>query len=640
MNMTFLLPSSVFLLMVCSMLLTRIKDIKTLWNLTMLAVVGETILIGSLFFAGLDGISIHLPLFSDFGIGFSVNGLGLLFCLIACVLWLISTIQSFEYFQHHNKHLSRYYASILMTLAGCIGVFLANDLFTLFIFFELMSFTSYLWVAHNQDDQSITASNVYLAFVVIGGLVMLFGLFILSAIGGDLTIANLTSTFGSYKDDSLLYIGCGMLFFGFGAKAGVFMLHDWLPLAYTASPAPASGLLSGLLSKTGLYGIIIVTVKILPHSTNWAIFVLILGMFNMLVGAGLAFMSSDLKRTLAFSSISQIGFILWGIALMSLLGEHNTIAAYGTVMHMINHSFIKILLFSCAGIMFQNTQSLNLNDLQGFGKNKPWLKAVFGIGAVSLMGIPLFSGYISKTLLHEAMVEYMHLFAPESAFYKCSEMLFLIAGGFTFAYMLKLFICLFVKNPNKKQTQTHYVTQKTKIALTAVCVILVLIGIVPNTMVHAVGGFTANFMDAHILESNVAYFSWVNLKGGFTSIIIGLFIYFVIVKTTTCTQEKGYIELWNPNWTIIHLVYRPILGAPNFICTFFARLADVLVDIVVFVLNRLFFKSVAVPKTFLDGKHIDDSKARTTIHITYSLAYSLLLFGVGFIFTLIYLLVS
>lgn len=641
MDLNILMPISMFFIIIYGFLTYRIKNNNTLWKSTVFVIalqVGINIIL-LLNFNSLAGDSVSYNMFSNFGIGFKMNSLGILFSLIASVLWLISAITSKEYFHHHNENLNRYYSSLLVTLGGCLGVFYAKDLFTLFVFFEVMSFSSYLWVAHNQDEKSVVASNSYLAFAVVGGLSMLFGLFILFFINADISIANLAKTFSQYNEEPLLILSGFLMFFGFGAKAGAFMLHDWLPLAHTASPAPASGLLSGILTKTGVYGIILVTLKLLPASKSWTMFILFLSLCNMLVGAVFAFLSNDLKKTLAYSSVSQIGFILWGIAFTSLLGEHNTIAAFGTVFHMINHGFIKVILFSCAGIIYTNAHSLDLNVLRGYGKDKPWLKTVFGIGAASIAGIPLFSGYVSKTLLHEAVVEQMHFFHENLMMFKTMEVLFLIAGGFTFAYMLKLFICLFVEKPKAKAfAKDNYVSKKTVVALSSVCLFLVVLGVTPNLTFSAIGNFVAEFLGAHSLHENIAYFSLTNLKGSAISIAIGLFLYFVVARNTVIAK-KGYKDPWNPYYTIENVIYKPLLTTVCFIFTFFARICDILTDLFIWVTNRLFFKSVAIPKTFFEGKVVDEKRRKNAPHITYSLAYSLLLFGIGFIFTVIYLLI-
>ena len=240
-----------------------------------------------------------------------------------------------------------------------------------------------------------------------------------------------------------------LILFGFAAKAGLFPLHIWLPNAYTVAPAPSSALLSCLLTKTGVFGTIIVSCKLFLHDAAWGQIILILGIITMVLGAVLAVFSVNLKRTLACSSMSQIGFIIIAIGMQGLLGEHNALAASGTLLHFLNHSLFKLLLFLGAGVIFMNLRELNLNKIRGYGKDKPLLKLIFLMPILGIGGIPLWNGYISKTLIHESMVEYIEVLkeAGQSiAFMKGAEILFLFSGGLTLAYMTKIFVCIFLED--------------------------------------------------------------------------------------------------------------------------------------------------------------------------------------------------
>ncbi len=637
MNINILLSIVLIITLVFGFSLSFIKNENTLYKLSLI-IISVVLAINFYAFINFDSSlsPFNLDLFSGFGISFSVNEFSILFSLIASILWLISCTETKEYFSHHSHHLSRYYSSLIVTFAGTLGVFYANDLFTLFVFFEIMSFASYLWVVHNGDEKSQNAGKSYLGYAVFGGLSLLFGIFILYSLSQNLDINALSESFIIHQDNPLLFLAAILIFVGFGCKAGAFFVHDWLALAHTASPAPASGLLSGLLTKTGVYGIILLVIKIMSFNETFVYIVLAVSVLNMLVGAIYAFMSNDLKRTLAYSSVSQIGFILWGVSFSILLAEHNTYAAYGTVFHMVNHSLIKILLFSLAGVIYQNTHTLDLNKLKGFGRDKPWLKFSFGIGAASIMGIPLFSGYISKTLLHEAVVELMHL-GHHDLIWIVLEWAFLLAGGFTFAYMLKLFICLFIEKGEGEKKIESYVTKKTAILLSLVAITLIILGVTPNITFGYIGEFVSHFMNTHA-KSDIHYFIWINLKGSLISIIIGLFLYFVVARKTVINPQKGYIDFNSSNITIENYIYKPLFKILSFVFAVFMRIFDISTDIIIVVLNRLFYKSVTIPASFFVGKEKPSYIKDSNIHITYSLSYSLLLFGIGLLITLLYIL--
>ena len=303
-----------------------------------------------------------------------------------------------------------------------------------------MSFASYVWVVQEQDREAVSAGKTYLAIAVFGGMALLMGLFLLYNVTGTLVIAELSAAISTAGKSTKLYIAAFCMLAGFGAKAGLFPLHVWLPRAHPVAPAPASALLSGVLTKTGVFGLLLISANILIEYTLWGYTLLVLGAITMVLGAVLAVFSTNLKRTLACSSLSQIGFITVGVSMLVLLGEENGPAANGTVLYMLNHSLVKLVLFLSAGAIYAGAHTLDLNRLRGYGRNKPAIALPFLLGACSLAGIPGTAGYLSKTLVHESLVEYA---AHGGALITVTEWLFLLSGGLTAAYMLKLFVTIF-----------------------------------------------------------------------------------------------------------------------------------------------------------------------------------------------------
>ncbi|MGN1084690.1 MAG: complex I subunit 5 family protein, partial [Lachnospiraceae bacterium] len=428
-------------------------------------------------------------------ISFSADGFRAFYALLAVFMWLMTGLFSIQYFKGHSNT-GRYWFFNVVTLVAVIGVFFAADLLTLFLFFEIMSFTSYVWVAQEETDAAIRASKTYLAVAVIGGLAMLMGLFMLWHAFGTLTISELhtaTEDFlagegGNYGNRSTyLYVSAALLTVGFGAKAGVFPLHIWLPKAHPAAPAPASALLSGMLTKCGVFGMLIVNCRLLSADAAWGKVIFVLGVITMVLGALSALFSVDIKRILACSSVSQIGFITLGIGMISIMGGEGP-ALYGTVYHMINHSLLKLVLFMAAGVIYVNTHSLDLNKVRGYGRKHPVLGTAVALGGLGLAGVPGLNGYISKTLLHESIVEHMeHLEAQgmtsELPFFRTAEALFLIAGGLTFAYMLKFFIAIFVeKGEGEAHTGKKSMTLLSGIAVCGSAVLLPVLGLTSNVL--------------------------------------------------------------------------------------------------------------------------------------------------------------
>ncbi len=524
------------------------------------------------------------------GLSFTVDGFRAVYVVIALFMWAATALMSPEYFRHYT-HRARYYVFFILTLVSLLGVFLSADLFTTFLFFELMSFTSYLWVAQDERPASLRAASTYLAVAVIGGLFMLMGIMML--------YSNLYhgTNYGKYPV-------CGLIFVGFAAKAGVFPLHIWLPKAHPVAPAPASALLSGILTKSGIYGVLILSFQMMTGDTNWGRAMLILGLVTMLLGAVLALFSVDLKRTLACSSMSQIGFIMVGIGMGTMLGEEGTVARYGTFLHMVNHSLFKLVLFLAAGVVYMNLHKLDLNEIRGFGRKKPFLKTVFALGALGIGGIPGFSGYISKTLLHEGILEGAEYLGSQT---RLTEWIFLVSGAFTVAYMLKLFGAVFLEENRDPEVQKEYDEKKDylhlpgRIALLSGAVLIPLFGLLPHLTMDRIASLGASFLQAAPSEHAVSYFAFENLKGGLISIALGLVIYGLIVRKLMMKNGE-YLDLWPAFLDLEELIYRPLLlTVLPFIGTFFARICDRAVDFVLVLLRKTLYSDKAVPREYAEG---------------------------------------
>ncbi|MBP5159637.1 MAG: sodium:proton antiporter [Lachnospiraceae bacterium] len=512
--------------------------------------------------------SFEVPGFAGVGLKFRLDGFRAVYASVACFMWMMTSIFSVEYFRHYRNR-NRYYFFMLLTLGATIGVLTSADLFTTFVFFEIMSFTSYTWVAHEEKEGALKAARTYMAVAVIGGLVMLMGLLMLHKSLGTLEFEALSGAAEAAKkagvSEGYIAVAGILVLFGFGAKAGMFPLHIWLPKAHPVAPAPASALLSGILTKTGIFGILVISCNVFRYSAGWGKLILAIGVITMFLGALLALFSIDLKRTLACSSMSQIGFILVGVSMQCLLGDENALAAQGTVLHMINHSLIKLVLFMCAGVVFMNLHKLDLNEIRGFGRKKPFLLAAFLTGALSIGGIPGFSGYISKTLLHESIVEYIeHLeHLGESVFvYKTAEWLFLITGGMTLAYMTKLFVAVFVEKGEFEEKKS-YMSGKSMYALATSAVVLFVVGLLPHVLMDRLGALSAPFMNAAELEESVAYFSLGNLNGAAISVSIAVFLYLVVVRRLLMANDASgrrvYVNRWPKRIDLEELVYVPLI---------------------------------------------------------------------------------
>lgn len=515
------------------------------------------------------------------------DGFRVLYAVIVCFMWAMAALLSPEYFHGHH-HTKRYYFFFLLGLGATVGVFLAADLYTMFLFFEIMSLGSYVWVVQEETEGAMDAGRTYLTIAVLGGLVTLMGLFLLYHLTGTLEISALKEACLLVANRRALWAAALCIFFGFAAKAGAFPLHIWLPKAHPVAPAPASALLSGVLTKAGVLGVLMITANILPGDGRWGVLLLVLGAITMVLGAVMAVFSTNLKHIFACSSLSQIGFILVGISMIGLLGEENALAAHGTVLYMMNHSLVKLTLFLLAGVVYMNCHALDLNDIRGFGRNKPWLHLLYLLGAGSLAGIPGLCGYLSKTLVHEAIVEYAHLSHHWAI--TAVEWLFLVSGGLTAAYLTKVYVALFWQKG--KKTDPAWGTTPSWLAVTLSAVTLPVLGLLPHRLAERLTGLTLDFTGGHPFAHPVHYFSLENLKGVAISLAIGMAVYFLFIRRVLVDQDGRYVNLW-PRWlNMEEFFYKPILYTLIALAGVAARAVCDLPDAVILLLRRTALRPV------------------------------------------------
>lgn len=523
---------------------------------------GELALAIWLFFRVWNGEEIVLsyPGMIGLGLSFKVDAFRALYTVLACFMWAMSCQFSLQYFAGHGTHLGRYACFSLITLCGVVGVFFSDDLYTTFVFFEIMSNASYPWVAHEETPGAMRAAQTYLGVSVACGMISLMGMFLCWKEVGSLSFSALREAGGN----PALYLPACLMLVGYCAKAGMVPLHIWLPKAHPVAPAPASALLSGMLTKTGLFGVIAIGMNLMGENTVFGHVMLGLGLVTMTLGAVLGVFSVNLKRTLACSSLSQIGYITVGLSCAMLLGHHGHLAAAGAVGHMVNHSLLKLCLFLCAGAVYMKAHTLDLTALRGYGRGKWLLHIVFLIGALGLMGVPGLNGYTSKTMIHEGLVELAEEIEGFSMYRLC-EWVFLFAAGLTTAYMLKLYICLFwQKNPDAHK-QVHYdemtghdLTARSALTLIITVLPLLLIGLRPNQVLLPLTNASAAFLNRPPMSHEVAFFSLTNLVGGGISLIIGIAVYVLFVRTCLYKKEEGYLNKW-PAWLDLEeLFYRPV----------------------------------------------------------------------------------
>ena len=331
-------------------------------------------------------------------IKFRVDALGMLFALVSSSLWIITSAYSIGYMRGLKEHgQTRYFCFFAICLSATIGVAFSANLLTLYLFYEILSLATYPLVTHHQDLEARSSGRKYLLYVVGASIgLVLPAMLICYNLAGTLEFSKNGILAGTSASRPLLFILLFMFVFGF-AKAAIMPMHSWLPAAMVA-PTPVSALLHAVaVVKVGVFSIVRVLTGVfgiqLLSFSHLGTAVCYVAAFTILVGSLIALSQDGLKRRLAFSTISQLSYIVLGVALLSPKGM------IGGMIHIAMHAFGKITLFFCAGAIFVATGKKNISEMIGIGRRMPVTMVAFFVASLSIIGIPPCGGFISKWYL-------------------------------------------------------------------------------------------------------------------------------------------------------------------------------------------------------------------------------------------------
>jgi len=333
-------------------------------------------------------------------IAFRVDAFGLLFAMGASMLWIATSIYSIGYMRSNNEsNQTRYYACFAVALSCTIGVAFSANLFTMFLFYEGLTIITYPLVAHKGTDEAKHGARKYVIYLLGAAKVFLVAAIILTYnLAGTLEFSK-SGIFPAGIQSAhpeLLYMIFVLFFFGF-AKCAIMPFHGWLPAAMVA-PTPVSALLHAVaVVKTGVFAVLRIIIFIfgsnLMMDIGVDVFVITFASFTIIIASLLALSRDNLKARLAFSTISQLSYIILGAALLA------PSAMIGGIIHITNHAFAKITLFFCAGSIYISAHKTEISQLNGIGKRMPWTMAAFAIATLSMIGVPPVSGFITKWYL-------------------------------------------------------------------------------------------------------------------------------------------------------------------------------------------------------------------------------------------------
>lgn len=353
----------------------------------------------------------------------TLDGLSLLFLVAVNAVAFCCILYSVDYIGHYGGR-AKFYALLLLMVLGLNGVLLSRDLFTLYVFMEVASISSYVLVAFNLKFDGIESALKYLLLSVVATGLVLIGIAMIYMETGSLEFDSLRLMLagGAHSLGGIFLFAAALFVTGFGLKAAIMPFHAWLPDAHPSAPAPISAMLSGVVIKVaGVYALVRIFYYILPAPAVVLRVFLVLGVVSMIVGAILAYFQTDLKRMLAYSSISQIGYILIGLGLGNFLG------VLGALFHIFNHALFKSLLFLNSGAVQYRTGTRNINEMGGLESRMKVTGITSIFGTLSIAGIPPFNGFWSKLFI---------ILAAVTAGYYTVATLTVMVSIFTLGYFL------------------------------------------------------------------------------------------------------------------------------------------------------------------------------------------------------------
>lgn len=430
-------------------------------------------------------------LMKDIPVFFKIDDISRLFVTFISIVWVAVGIYSFVYMEHEGEE-KRFFGFYLLVYGVLIALTFAGNLVTMYLFYELMTLTSMPLVLHNGSREAIMASLKYLFYSMCGAYLGLFGIFFLYQNCDSLTFTaggTLNAVLGQEHSGILLLAVFAMLI-GFGAKAGMLPLHAWLPTAHPVAPSPASAVLSGIIAKGGVLAIIRVVFYIVGPDfirgtwvqTAWMTLTLV----TVFMGSLLAYREPVFKKRLAYSTVSQVSYILFGLSVLS------PSAMSGALMHTVFHAFIKCTLFLTAGIFIFRCGYTRVEELPGIGKKMPKTLWCYTFASLALIGIPPTSGFISKWYLAEGALN-----AGVGAFGYVGPIILLISALLTAGYLLPVTMKGFLPGEEYREEHTDGSLEpsgKMLVPLAVLAALTLLLGLFPNPLTQFVSRLAASLI--------------------------------------------------------------------------------------------------------------------------------------------------
>ena len=396
-----ILPYFIAIPLLSAFLISLIAGKKDYWAILLSTTAGASLLVLSIYSLVMqngDTLVYEMGFWSlPIGIVLVQDALTCLMLVLVSLISFASLLFSVQYIQHMDRNW-KYYALFMLLVTGMNGVIITGDLFNLFVFMEIALISAFALVAYGGKAEEYEAAFKYAVMGTLSSTLILLGIAVLYSATSTLTIAKVAEKLPEVDPEIIYWVG-GLFITGFGLKAAAIPFHTWLPDAHSSAPAPVSAILSGVFIKTlGIYALLRIFFNLLGAPDIFLLIFKILGAVSILVGVFLALGQWDMKRLLAYHSISQIGYILIGMGMATPLG------LLGAVFHLMNHALFKSLLFYNAGAVEMALGTRNLKEMGRLTKVMPVTSSTSMVASLSISGIPPFNGFFSKLVLIIAAV--------------------------------------------------------------------------------------------------------------------------------------------------------------------------------------------------------------------------------------------
>lgn len=437
--------------------------------------------------------NVDLLLFSfgkNLNLYFHVDQAGRLFAGVVTLVWVLAGFYSFEYMKHEKEE-KRYFGFYIIVFGVLYALTFAGNLITYYLFYEMMTLLSVPLVLHSKTKEAIMGGLKYLFYSLFGAYMVLFGIYFLNKYTTtlDFTPGGTLNPTAIAGQEGLLLIVSFFMIVGFGVKAGMFPLHAWLPTAHPVAPAPASAVLSGIIVKMGVLGVLRVVFFLIGPDyirgtwvqTAW----MILALITVFMGSMLAYREKITKKRLAYSTVSQISYIMFGLSLLYPQSMD------GALLHVVFHAIIKSTLFMTAGAIIYKTGKTKVEELVGIGKEMPLTIWCYTLASAALVGIPPASGFISKWHLAIGSLE-----SGIGIFSWLGPVILLISALLTAGYLLPITVHGFLPGAEYKDVK-YEKREPVKMMLVPLCILgllTVILGIFPNPLTEFIQGISSSLL--------------------------------------------------------------------------------------------------------------------------------------------------